>query len=99
MKRAANQEARVFYPFISDRKHRTIKADLSTYEGHKGDEKIFCKWRGFFIGEAYTKALDMKNNDSIILTDARITNNFDHRQKKLFVTLMVFDFEFVERNN
>lgn len=87
------QQATVFQPQEAEKRKNTWMANLSTFEGYKDGKNVYCSWRTFFVSDAYEKAKSLKNKDRIILTDAKIENNYDKEKEKLYVTLTVFDFE------
>lgn len=94
MKIMNDQLATVFEPKESENRKNTIAANISTYEGKDKDEKpIYSSWRGYFVGDAYEKAKSLKDKDRIVLTNSKIENNYNKEKEKLFVTLIIFDFE------
>lgn len=94
MKISKNQEARVFSIKEAENRKNTIRANISTYEGKTQDDKAkYSSWNTYFVGEAYEKAKELEDKEKIILTKAKIENNYDKKKEQLYLTLTVFDFE------
>ena len=91
----SNREtATVFNITEAENRKNTVKANLSTYEGKDKDNKaVYSSWRTYFVGEAYEKAKELKEKDKILLINAKVENDYNKEQEKLYVTLTVFDFE------
>lgn len=96
----SNQQAVVINPKILPRKRKTAFAMISTFEGiSPTDEPMYSIWRTFFIKDAYQKAVKLKDKDKIILTNAKVENNYDCVKGKLYISLIVFDFEMLEKKD
>lgn len=94
MRISKNQEARVFSIKEAEHRKNTIRANISTYEGKTQDDKSkYSSWNTYFVGEAYEKAKELEDKDKIILTKAKVENNYDKSKEQLYLTLTVFDFE------
>lgn len=91
----SNREtATVFNITEAENRKNTIKANLSTYEGKdKEDKPIYSSWRTNFVGKAYEKAKDLKEKDKILLINAKVENDYNKEQDKVYILLTVFDFE------
>ena len=75
----------------------TVQATMSTYEGKdQHDKPRYCSWRTYFVGNAFEKALTLKDKDKILITSAKVENNYDKKNEKLYVKVTVFDFELEE---
>ena len=97
MRIANDQKATVFEVKENEKRKNTMMATLSTYEGKdKGGNNVFSSWRGFFVGDAYEKAKQLKDKDKIILTASKVDNNYDKTKKALYLTLTIFDFDIVQ---
>ena len=94
----SNREtATVFNITESATRKNTVNANLSTYEGtDKEDKPIYSSWRTNFVGKAFDKAKNLKEKDKILLLNAKVENNYNKEQDKLYVTLTVFDFAVAE---
>lgn len=87
-------EAMVFNPRINPGRKNTITATISTYEGKNQDgSRKYCSWYTHFVGRAYETAVNLKDKDKIIVTNANIENQYNKEQERLYITLTVFDFE------
>lgn len=77
-----------------ERRKNTISATIGTYEGkdQNGDPK-YSNWRAYFVGEAYKKAFDLHEKDKIILSDAKIENNYDYENEVQYVYVTIFNFK------
>lgn len=94
MKIGATQEARVFGVKEAENRKNTMWATISTYEGKAQDEKAkYASWNASFVGDAYTKAKILTEKSKIILTNAKIDNFYDKEKERLYVNVIVFDFE------
>lgn len=92
----SNREtATVFNLTEAENRKNTIKANLSTYEGKDREDKaVYSSWRTYFVGKAYEKAkTELKEKDKILLTNAKVENDYNKEQDKLYVSITVFDFE------
>lgn len=87
-------KAKVFQLQESDKMKHTYIANLSTYEGKDKDGNAeYSSWRVKFVGKAFEKAKNLKNKDTIILTEAKVSNTYDKKEKRLYVNITCFDFE------
>lgn len=91
---SSKQEARVFDVKKAENRKNTVLARISTYEGKTKDEKAkYSSWNTSFVGDAYDKATELENKDKIILTNAKVENNYDKEKEKLYLSVTIFDFE------
>ena len=72
-----------------------VKANLSTSKKDPRTESGYShmSWHTRFVGEAAEKAKELTDKDRIIINSAKIENNYDKEAGKLYLTLVVFDFE------
>lgn len=85
---------RVFQPEKAENRKKTVVANISSYEGRDQDDNPrYSSWRAFFVGDAYKDALDLENNTLIKMTNAKIENNYNKEQEKLYVSVTIFKFE------
>lgn len=96
---SSKQEARVFDVKKAENRKNTVLARISTYEGKTKDEKAkYSSWNTSFVGDAYDKATELENKDKIILTNAKVENNYDKEKEKLYLNVTIFDFELLEED-
>lgn len=69
----------------------TSKKDPTTESGYR-----HMSWHTRFVGEAVEKAKELKDRDKIIINSARIENSYNKETGKLYLTLVVFDFDMNE---
>ncbi|NBH62305.1 hypothetical protein D1155_11650 [Anaerotruncus sp. 80] len=92
--------ATVFEPKKEDGRKDTVIANISTYEGkNQNDKARYCSWRTRFVGEAYEKALGLKDKDRIVIKAGKVENNYNKEKEKLYVMVTVFDFEYEEEKS
>ena len=93
----ADQKVSVFELKESERRKNTIDANVSSSRkttNANGEETWeYMSWKARFVGQAYEKAKTLQDKDRIILKNAAIENNYVKDTQKLWVTLVVFDFE------
>lgn len=90
-------KATVFEPKKDENRKNTVRATISTHEGEDTNgESRYSSWYARFVGDAYKKALKLKNKDRIDITSAKIENNYNKDTEKLYVTVTVFDFDIDE---
>lgn len=90
-------KATVFEPKKDENRKNTVRATISTYEGEDADQgKKYSSWYARFVGDAYKKAIKLKNKDKIDITSAKIENSYNKDTEKLYVTVTVFDFDIDE---
>lgn len=95
---STKQEVRVFEVKESGRRKNTMLANLSSYEGKDKDDKaIYSSWRASFVSEAYNKAKELNDKDIIILTKAKVENQYNKDTEKNYTTVVVFDFDLKEK--
>ena len=72
-----------------------VKANFSTAERDTREEGKYnyMSWHARFVGKAFEKAKELQDKDRIMVTSAKLTNRYDKEEHKLYVTLVVFDFE------
>lgn len=89
-----NVQANVFEVKRDEKRKNTIIANISTYEGKDQNNKSqYCSWRARFVGDAYEKALGLKDKDRIIITKGKVENNYNKEKEKLYVIVTIFDFD------
>lgn len=75
---------------------RYVKANLSTAQKDSREESGYrhMSWHTRFVGNAYEKAKTLTDKTRIEIPDgdAKIENRYDKETGKLYVTLVVFDF-------
>lgn len=88
---------RVFDLDIAENRKNTVVANISSFEGRDQDDNPrYSAWRTYFVGDAYGKALKLKNNSKGVLikiTQAKVENNYNKATEKLYLTVTIFDFE------
>lgn len=79
-----------------------VRCNLSTSkkiqrtDAETGDVKVEYErmsWHARFVGNAFESAKELSDRDRIIINSAKIENHYDKEAKKLYVTLVIFDFE------
>lgn len=74
----------------------TMEANVSTSKIlRNGDteERKYMSWATKFVGKAYEPAKNLKDKDIIKIKEAGIENYYNKESEKLYVTLVIFDFE------
>ena len=100
MQIAKGQEATVFNVEESKRRKNTYFANISTFEGKDSNgNSVYSSWRTQFVSKAYEKAGNLKDKDRIVLTSAKVENNYNKETEKLYDTVTVFDFEMAPERN
>lgn len=85
--------AMVFDPKKSENRKKTVEANISTYEGtDQNDNPRYSSWRAYFVGDSYKEALNLENKTRIKILEGKIENNYNKEDKKLYVTVTIFDF-------
>lgn len=85
----------VFNPTIDKKKERTVFATLSTSKKNVKEGAVTYEnmsWNASFVGAAYDKALNLKDRDKIDVIKGAITNRYDKELRRLYVDVIVFDF-------
>ena len=90
-----DSRATVFEPVAEE---KFIKANLSTSKKNPTKESGYenMSWRARFVGDAFEKGKELSNGTRIEIKNALIENNYDKENGKLWVTVVVFDFEILE---
>lgn len=95
--RLGENVVRVFDLDIAENRKNTVVANISSFEGRDQDDNPrYSAWRTYFVGDAYKKALDLENDKKGVLikiTQAKVENNYNKAQEKLYVSVTIFDFE------
>lgn len=75
-----------------------VQANLSTSKKNPTKESGYenMSWRARFVGAAADKAKELTDGSRIKITNGAVENNYDKETKRLWVTVIVFDFEPVE---
>lgn len=74
----------------------TVTANISTSKMIKNgetEERKYMSWPTKFVGKAYEPAKDLIDKDIIKIKEAGIENYYSKENEKLYVTLVIFDFE------
>ena len=93
------QRVTVWEPHEAERIKSTIEANISSAKKESEEEWKYYSWNAKFVGQAYGKAQGLEDRDRIELTEAAIENYYSKEKKKLYVTVVVFDFEKVEKQD
>ena len=78
--------------FDVEDKGKYISANLSTSKKNRDDTYTRMSWKARFVGEAFEKAKSLCDKDKIEITNGAIENSYDKDAKKLWLTVIVFDF-------
>ena len=72
-----------------------VKANLSTAKKDPRAESgyTYMRWHTRFVGDAVEKAKELTDKERIVINSARLENYYDRDEKKLYLTLVVFDFD------
>jgi hypothetical protein len=93
------QSAMVFEAKESEKIKNTVTANLSTsrkVKNEDGEKYEYMSWNARFVGNAFEKAKELKDKDVITIKEAAIENRYDKENTKLYVNVIVFDFEMKE---
>lgn len=74
----------------------TMEANVSTSKilrNGETEERKYMSWATKFVGKAYEPAQNLKDRDIIKIKEAGIENYYNKESEKLYVTLVIFDFE------
>ena len=84
--------------FEPEDKGKYVKANLSTSTKDERQESGYKNmyWNAVFVGQAKQPAEDLKDFDKIQITKAFVENDYNKELKKLFVKVVILDFEFME---
>lgn len=80
----------------SEKVKNTVEANVSTSKVIKineNEERKYMSWPTKFVGKAYEPAKELKDKDIIKIKDAGIENYYSKENEKLYITLVIFDFE------
>lgn len=78
--------------FDVDVKEKYVAANLSTSKKNKDGTYTRMSWKARFVGDACTRAADLIDKDKIEITSGAIENSYDKEAKKLWLTVIIFDF-------
>ena len=93
------QTAMVFEAKESEKIKNTVTANLSTsrkVKNEDGEKYEYMSWNARFVGTAFEKAKELKDKDIITIKEAAIENRYDKENSKLYVNVIVFNFELKE---
>lgn len=90
------QRVTVWDPHEAERIKSTVEANISSVKKENEEEWKYYSWNAKFVGKAYGKAQELADRDRIELKEAAIENYYNKDKKKLYVTVIIFDFERVE---
>lgn len=94
------QEVKVFDLELNQKRKNTYTGKVSSFEGKDSDgDNKYSSWFANFVGDAFEKAANLKNTDTITLLRAKIENQYNKDSKMRYVTITIFDFEKVERKH
>lgn len=74
----------------------TVNANISTskvVKNGESEERKYMSWQTKFVGKAYEPAKELKDKDIIKIKEAGVENYYNKESEKLYVTLIIFDFE------
>ena len=91
------QRVTVWEPHEATKIKNTIEANISSAKKDQVDNWKYYSWNDKFVGQAYKKAADLAEKDRIELKEAAIENYYNKEKQKLYVTVVIFDFEKVEK--
>lgn len=92
------QKVSVFQPKESEVIKNTVEATISSSRKKSDHDYAYFSWNAKFVGKAYEMALELKDKDRIAIKEAAIENYYNKEQKKLYVSVVVFDFEMVQKD-
>lgn len=64
-------------------------------EGNKVQKKFYMHWPAKFVGDAFEAAKSLRDKDCINILNGVIENIYNKEKKTYYVTVVVFEFEFV----
>ena len=90
-----NKYISVFQPEV---KEKYVKANITTSTKDEREASGYKNmyWKAVFVGQAKQPAEDLKDFDKIQITKAFIENDYNKDLEKLFVKVVILDFEFME---
>lgn len=91
------QTVMVWEPKESEKMNRTWEANISSSKKKSDGERSYMSWNGRLVGKAYEKAKELKSQDVIKITQGAVENFFRKENEKLYVTVVIFDYEKVEK--
>ena len=80
-----------------ERAKNTVFANLSTSEKKEDGTYENMYWKAKFVGKAYEAAKKLKDADKVNILSGLIKNNFDKENEKLWVDVVIFEFEMSEK--
>lgn len=91
------QKVSVFQPRKSEMIKSTVEATISSSRKKQDQDYEYFSWNAKFVGMAYQKALELQDKDRIMLTEAAVENYYNKEKRKLYVSVIIFDFEMVKK--
>ncbi|MEG2110060.1 MAG: hypothetical protein RRY19_09765 [Clostridium sp.] len=73
-------------------KEKFVAANITTSKKNQDNTYTNMYWKARFVGEAKTKALELKDKDKIEIKNGVIENQYDKEKNKLWVTVTIFEF-------
>jgi len=82
------------YVFDIKDKGNYVLANLSTSKKNPDGTYDHMYWKGArFVGNAFEPAKSLNDKDIIQINNGGVTNRYDKSENKLYVNVVVFDFE------
>ena len=78
-------------------KEKYVGANLSTSKKNQDGTYSNMYWKGRFVGSSKEAAKALKDKDVISIKSGVIENSYDKENNKLWVTVIIFEFEKVEK--
>jgi len=93
MLNVTNTFATVWEPKVEE---KFVQANISTSRKNQDETYTNMSWRARFVGKSFEKAQELTDKTRIKINSAICENNYDKDNNRLWVTVVVFDFEVVE---
>ncbi|MGL5381741.1 hypothetical protein [Clostridium sp.] len=78
-------------------KEKYVGANITTSKKNQDNTYTNMYWKARFVGTAKEKAKELVNKDRIEIKNGVIENQYDKENNKLWVTVIIFDFEKMEQ--
>lgn len=93
------QKVSVFQPKESEVIKNTVEATISSSRKKGDSDYIYFSWNAKFVGKAYEMALRLHDKDRITIKEAAVENYYNKERKKLYVSVVIFEFEMVQKES
>ena len=83
--------------FQAEDKGKYVQSNLSTGKKKQDGTWDNMYWKARFVGKCKDEAVELQDKDKIEIKQGIIENNYDKENKKLWLTVVIFDFEVMNK--